>query len=329
MSEWKTLMMISLMSLAGLPGLSGAQPLRPEKMTVTTGVGNYTFDPKYFYLGYSIKVLKTGLYIGTLANVADVGADQNTSQQDLGPALQAVVQNNQSEAQRAKGTMNATFANMNKAPGVVPEVSSRASGGLTMGKGQSVAKDFESCAKSALLLLKNKVHVSKILMTETRSAFDQRTLQRELDVLETRLQEHRSQSGVPCGAGHPFLEETAISDEVEVIKVLSALLSRTGEERTQLLQTLAVAFGPHANATTRQSWSLMWMRLSVLAVFSDQPLPKWESVIADLKDNSEQQIQGPQKSEASFQVRWRRDLSGVDKDLEDGRELLKVHYAQK
>ncbi len=293
----------------------------PSQAPVT--IGGYSVSPDDFVLGYSVKVLKNGINIGhfktqTAASStppASAAADLSAQLQDFSHQADANSANVISIVQTNKKQMalSVTDAQPSDTAASTEPVSSVAPPSL------------DDCAAKAMELLKQRLQLMHRLKDLDGSDSSEKyitTLQQNA-VLE-QLQRTTSQSGMVCGKTNPYLAHVKISSEIETIKILAAVSNRKDQERQQLLETVALAYGDNVDPSLQATWRLVWMRLSFVAVFSTAVLPTWDAVVKDMKAHSEEELPPVQTAAVTLRPRLIRDFKTADQDLQKGIALLQT-----
>lgn len=313
--------MRSLLALALLMlGLtaSGASPVPSDAISIEVQDGHYWLSQSRFRLGYTALLLKSGYPIGQL-DQAPPDSSTATTPEEMDRQLKQITSDNRLNQEKVRSSVTATLNSLNNSQAESPHVPSAPT---------SVEKDefdFPACARSALLLLKQQLLLEHQLRGGSLPPTDRHLAEHTLAAIQTQLQIHRGQGGLPCARGDRFLDTTVLLNIAEQIKTLMTLLVRTEVERESLKGVLALAFDPRHPEPLRRVWGLVWLRVSLVATFSTKPLPTPESVaeaIDAATDSVDHEVPGP----VAVKVRVTRAPAEARVQVKNGLQILKKDY---
>lgn len=136
---------------------------------------------------------------------------------------------------------------------------------------------FASCAQQVLPLVKRALHLKL-------KSKDQPELEAMYQAQQARYMDQQTKYGFVCGQWLRGNLDIALADEVEIIKVLTTLLKRTDDERTQLYETLILAKSKKAPLSSKPLFLYYWDKLSFMAVMQPVGLPTYEQLNNRLRD---------------------------------------------
>lgn len=235
----------------------------------------YWNDPRNFHLGYTANLLETGLPIGFLKREKPATSD-SADPNSVDKELRKAIDKNQRQESLSAQTLSKSLEGMrtDELQSSEEELDMNEQTAL-----ENVAFDFNQCAKEALVLLKQKIHADLTLKTNEYNEGQRLAAEKGLAAIKSRLQKHRGAGGLPCSSGDPILEKVLLSSDIDFVKALSALTSRTKEnDQRRLRWTLYLAYNPKLDHELRQVWRLIWMRMSVQSVYSSKSLPSWKEI---------------------------------------------------
>lgn len=278
---------------ADAPGTSTPSGL----ISIETPVGIYSLNPDEFHLNYSVEIVKKGLPIGHIT-APRPHSSSISDPTDLSGEMKRSIRTSHESSARSDRQLKDGLAKIHQDKGAEVPVEDDPVTAAT-----APDYDFEVCAKSALLLLKKKIAVEDRLDDASVSPEEKIQLPMIQNAIESQLQEHRSSGGVPCGADDEHLKNVVETSDVENIKILAALVRRTGEERAELLKTVALAKNPALDEQVRETFDIFWSKLSLISVFSDQKLPSWEQLLKLILSSSNAKTYRADSGQSSVNVR--------------------------
>jgi len=301
-----------LLLLAMSPSLSVAQE---QSRTLTIPAGSYLLKASTLRQGDMAALLKyhypLGLFTATPKNQAPA-KDGNELKQKFASSM-SEFKNNKDQVDQALKISQKQIDQNNSAP--LPEKLS------ISGTSRSAKLSLNKCIDLNLELLKQKVKIEQELEGDQIKDGQRYLLRQKLDIVLIELESHRASGGLVCGNNIKKLQSLIVQEDLEQIKILSAIRKRTDKERAQLIDTASLAYGSHLKI--KDTWKALWNRLSILAVFTDKPLPSWENLILEIKSqpasSSNYDFQNSKLATISLEI----DLSVLDRDLVAGKSELR------
>ena len=230
---------------------------------------DYVVDPERFKLGHTVQCLLAGENIGSAVALTDQPSPVQKPS-DLGTALQKVTADAKESDRRALDDIETATATLKQQPEAKHSESVTTPTPLALAANADFP-EFDQCLREALRGLKQR-----------RQLLNSPALSTYANLLTVELEQKRGEGGIYCSSGIELIHSAVVTDEIEMIQLLSALLARHTKERTRLMQTVRLAFSPNFDPLLNFTWRQIWRRLAVAAVFEPGPLPTWGRLTADL-----------------------------------------------
>ncbi len=226
--------------------------------------------------GYSARMVKNGFLLGKAKNKRKP-LDMN---KPIGEIFEETIEGNKKETELLVDSEKAVtekLENLDDSFGIVEE--GEDSIGQTSTEVVIKWESVDQCARETLPILKKAVYL------ESKGPEDE-IYQKHYEVVLTLLKARSSDDDFVCGMYLNPQVKMNLSNHIDNIKVLSAILSRPSKrEKKQLYETLVGAYGIHAPEKSRMLYVYMWAKISFMAVTGAEYLPSPLKVVQEIKNS--------------------------------------------